>query len=374
MFALYVAATVVFSDMYLTQPILPLLAEEFQVTASTAGLTISAVVVMIALGSTAYGPLSDMIGRKSVMVAACALLSLPTMLGAFATSFEQMLFFRALQGLCIPGLTAVAVAYLGDLVGPTALGKVVGGWVAANVAGGLVGRVASGIITDLAGWREVFVIFALLTMVSALLLAFLLPEDRVRESGGWGQAYRAMFAHINNPQLFSAFMIGGALFFGFIGTFTFLPFYLTNEPFLLSTTMVAFAYVSYLAGVLVSPIAGSLSNRISRRTLITLGLLIAMLGLSLTLIPVLPLIAISLFILCTGMFTAQAIAPALVNTLAKQAKGGAGALYLVFYYIGGTLGAVVPGLAWQAFGWIGVVATCLTAFGIALIANWRIKL
>lgn len=373
MFALYVAATVIFSDMYLTQPILPLLAEEFQVAPSTAGLTISAVVVMIALGSTAYGPLSDMIGRKSVMVAACALLSLPTMLGAFATSFEQMLFFRALQGLCIPGLTAVAVAYLGDLVGPAALGKVVGGWVAANVAGGLVGRVASGIITDLAGWREVFVIFALLTMVSALLLAFLLPEDRVRESGGWGQAYRAMFAHIHDPQLFSAFMIGGALFFGFIGTFTFLPFYLTGEPFLLSTTLVAFAYVSYLAGVLVSPIAGSLSNRISRRTLITLGLLIAMLGLSLTLIPVLPLIAISLFILCTGMFTAQAIAPALVNTLAKQAKGGAGALYLVFYYIGGTLGAVVPGLAWQAFGWIGVVGTCLTAFGIALIANWRIR-
>jgi YNFM family putative membrane transporter len=90
----------------------------------------------------------------------------------------------------------------------------------------------------------------------------------------------------------------------------------------------------------------------------------------LTLVPALPLIVMSLFVLCTGMFTAQAVAPALVNSLARHGKGSAGALYLMFYYIGGTLGAVIPGFAWQSFGWSGVVVTCLGALIIALLSNW----
>jgi MFS transporter, YNFM family, putative membrane transport protein len=370
--ALYLAATVVFSDMYLTQPILPLLSAEFGVPPATAGLSVSAVVLLIALASTAYGPLSDTLGRKPVMVWSCALLALPTLLCALAPSFELLLLCRALQGLCIPGLTAVAVAYLGELVGPAGLGRAVGGWIAANVAGGLTGRVASGVITDLAGWRAAFVTFAALTLLCAALLALALPRDRPGESGGWLQAYRAMFAHVGDRRLRLAFLIGGALFFGFLGIFTYLPYYLTGAPFNLSPALVAFAYVSYLAGVIVSPLAGRLSARFTRRALIGVGLLVAMLGICLTLVPSTPLVVASLFVLCTGMFTAQGVAPALVNSLAPRAKGGAGALYLVSYYVGGTLGGVVPGLAWQALGWPGVVATCLGALGVALLATWRI--
>jgi YNFM family putative membrane transporter len=370
--ALYFAATVVFSDMYITQPILPQLSAEFGVPPATAGLTVSAVVLLIAVASTAYGPLSDALGRKPVMVGSMALLALPTLLCALAPNFEALLLFRALQGLCIPGLTAVAVAYLGELVGPAGLGRAVGGWIAANVAGGLTGRVASGLITDLAGWRAAFVTFAALTLLCALLLAAALPRDRPGETGGWQAAYRAMFGHIGDPRLRWAFLIGGALFFGFIGIFTYLPYYLTAPPFALPPALVALAYVSYLAGVVVSPLAGRLSARFSRRTLIAVGVCVAILGMALTLVPWTPLVVVSLFVLCTGMFTAQGVAPALVNSLARRAKGGAGALYLVSYYLGGTLGGVVPGLAWEALGWPGVVAVCVGAMSLALLANWRL--
>ncbi len=371
--SLYSAAMVVFSDMYLTQPILPLLSGEFSVLPATAGLTVSAVVLLSALASLAYGPLSDSLGRKPVMVGSCALLAVPTLMAAFAPSFVTLLICRALQGLCIPGLTAVAVSYLGDLVEPHALGAAVGGWIAANVTGGLVGRLASGMITATFGWRAAFACFAVLTLLCALLMALSLPSGPASATGGWRQAYRGMFSHLGNRRLLGVFLIGGVLFFGFMGIFTYLPYYLTSPPFLLAPGLVAFAYVCYLAGVIVSPLAGRASARHSRRLLISIGLLIAMLGILLTLIPWLPLIILGLFVLCTGMFTAQAVAPALVNTLAQQAKGGAGALYLMAYYLGGTLGAVLPGLAWQAAGWPGVTAICLSAFVIALIANWRIS-
>jgi YNFM family putative membrane transporter len=370
--ALYLAATVVFSDMYLTQPILPLLAAEFGVAPATAGLSVSVVVLLIALASTACGPLSDSLGGKRVMVASCALLALPTLLCAFAPSFELLLLCRALQGLCIPGLTAVAVAYLSQLVGPAGLGRAVGGWIAANVAGGLTGRVASGVISDLLGWRAAFVIFACLTLLAAMSMALSLPRDQPATGGGWLRAYRAMFRHLGDRRLRGAFLVGGALFFGFIGVFTYLPFYLTAPPFSLSPGLVAFAYVSYLAGVITSPLAGHLSTRYPRRLLIATGLLIAILGIALTLVPNTPLVVLSLFVLCAGMFTAQAVAPALVNQLAREAKGGAGALYLVSYYVGGTLGGVVPGLAWQSLGWPGVVALCIAALAVALVVSLRL--
>ncbi|HEX7617036.1 MAG TPA: MFS transporter, partial [Thermoanaerobaculia bacterium] len=72
LFALFFATVAVFSDLYVTQPILPLLSREFGVPAPTAALTLSVVVLMIALVSNAWGPLADAFGRKPVMVWSCA--------------------------------------------------------------------------------------------------------------------------------------------------------------------------------------------------------------------------------------------------------------------------------------------------------------
>lgn len=373
MVALYAATIAVYSDMYITQPILPLISAEFGVPPATAGLTVSAVVVLIALASSSCGPLSDMLGRKRVMVWSCGLLALPTLLCALAPSFELLLLFRALQGLCIPGLTAVAVAYLGDQYPPERLGGLVGGWISATVAGGLSGRVLSGLITDLLGWRAAFVAFAAVTLLCALAMAAALPPDQPRPAGGWLMAYGGMLRHLRNPRLLAAFLIGGMLFFGFIGVFTYLPYYLSAPPYRLPPAIVSLLYVVYLAGVIVAPLAGRLSARRSRRGLIAAGLAIAMLGVAGTLLPGLPLIVTSLLVLCAGMFTAQAVAPAYVNASAAEAKGGASALYLMCYYIGGTLGAALPGLAWQAMGWPGVVAVCLGALGAALIASAALR-
>jgi YNFM family putative membrane transporter len=367
---LYVVAISVYADMYITQPILPLISREFGVAPATAGLTVSSVVLAIALASSAYGPLGDSFGRKRVMAATCLLLAIPTLACAFAPSFGVLLAMRALQGLLIPGVTALAVAYIGDQFAAADLGALVGSFISATVAGGLIGRVVSGLIADVFSWRAAFVLFATVTLLSGALIGLALPRDRVATARGWGAAYRSMGAHLGNPRLVGAFIIGGTLFFGFIGVFTYLPYYLTAAPFQLSTGIVSSIYVVYLAGVLVSPVAGRLSMRFSRQTLMAAGLLIAILGMLMTLITSLPLIVAGLIVLCTGMFTAQATAPAYVNATAASAKGGANALYLAFYYVGATVGSVLPGYAWQAWGWHGVVAACVAALLLGLLADW----
>jgi YNFM family putative membrane transporter len=368
--ALYLATVAIYADMYITQPILPLLSDEFAVAPATAGLTISAVVVMIAIASSVYGPLSDALGRKPVMVWSCVLLVVPTLLCALAPSFGSLLLLRALQGVLIPGVTAVSVAYIGDQFSVADIGGIIGGLVSAAVVGGLLGRVASGLIADFVHWRAAFVVFAGVTLFGALAMGYTLPQGSASEAVGWSRAYQGMFAHFRNRRLVGAFLIGGTLFFAFLGLFTYLPYYLTDAPFHLSASMVSGIYLVYLAGVIVSPLSGRLSARISRRTIMGAGLIIAILGVVGTLSPSLPLIILSLIVLCAGMWTTQSTAPTFVNTVAQGAKGGAGALYNMFFYIGATFGSVLPGYAWQVWGWPGVVSICTTSLVLAFLSNW----
>src|SRR3989441_13079214 len=110
--ALFFAPAFIFANMYTTQAILPVLSHDFGISAPTAGLTVSLLVLAVAIGSLFYGPLSDRVGRKPVMVTASVLLTIPTLLCGFAPTFAALIIFRALQGLLVPGLTSVAIAYV----------------------------------------------------------------------------------------------------------------------------------------------------------------------------------------------------------------------------------------------------------------------
>jgi MFS transporter, YNFM family, putative membrane transport protein len=123
-----------------------------------------------------------------------------------------------------------------------------------------------------------------------------------------------------------------------------------------------------VAGIAVSPAAGRLATRVSPVALIQAGLAVSAAGVAVTLAASLPLLVLGLLVLVVGMFTAQAIGPSYVNETAREAKGGANALYLAAYYLGGTLGSWLPGLAWQRWGWPGVAAASLAALGVGALA------
>jgi YNFM family putative membrane transporter len=367
--ALYAGTVVAYGDMYVTQSILPVLSAEMGVGAARAGLTVSAVVLAIAVSSPAYGPLSDALGRKPVMVGATALLAGATLACAFAPSFGALVALRALQGVFVPGMTAVSVAYAGDRYGLRGLPTVVAGIIAASVVGGLLGRVLAGGIAAVGGWRAPFVAFAALTAVAALLLARGLAPSGPSRRARAGEAWLAMLRHLRDPRLVGAYLVGAGLFFAFIGIFTYLPFRLAAPPYLLPTGVISSVYLVYAAGAVSSRVAGRLTGRFSPRALIATGLVVEAAGMALTLARPLAVVVLGLVVLVVGTFVAQAVAPAFVNATAETAKGGASALYLTSYYVGGTLGSALPGLAWQAAGWAGVIGACVAATLVAMAAN-----
>jgi len=350
--------------MYVTQPILPVLSSGFGVSPATAGLTVSAVVLAVAVGSFVHGPLSDSAGRKAVMVGSSVLLVIPTVACAVSRTFPELVALRGAQGLLIPGVTAVSVAWAGDHYARGDLRAAVGAIIAASVAGGLVGRVGSGLVAEHWGWRAPFLFSAALTLLGAAGMAAELPGDR-GAPGAWRLAFAGMVRHLRDRRLAGGYLLAFWLFFGFIAVFTYLPYRLSGRPWGLSTDAVSSVYLVYLAGVVASPVAGRLAGRVAPERIMLFGLAVSAAGLAATLLPSLPWIVAGLGVMVVGTFAAQALGPSWVNEAAPSAKGGANALYLAFYYAGGTLGSFLPGLAWERWGWPGVAAASALALALA---------
>ena len=142
-----------FATMYSTQAILPELSRDFDVSPARAGLSISVVVLAVAIGGFVWGPVSDRIGRPRAIRAASLLLVVPTIGVALAPGFEALLVCRTLQGLCMPGLLAVGAPYIVEAFVPRIGARAMGYYVSALVLGGLVGRLGVALATSVVGWR-----------------------------------------------------------------------------------------------------------------------------------------------------------------------------------------------------------------------------
>jgi len=367
--------------MYTTQAILPTLSHDFHVSAPEAGLTVSVLVLSVAIGSLFYGPLSDIVGRKPVMVWASFLVAIPTLLCGFAPNFATLVVLRAIQGLVMPGLTSVAIPYVNEEFEGRGRGLAMGIYTSGLVLGGLFARVVSATLTGVYNWHIALFAFVLPTLIAAVFMWVFLPEtyskrrvstpapvQSTAKSSFLTQTLRDMGMHLHNRRLVGAFIIGSCSFFGFIGVFTYLPYYLTGPQFRLPPIDLSLVYLLWLTGV-GSPIAGTIAGRIGSRLTLAVSISCAIVGLLITLVPLLPITLAGLSLLTLGMFSIVPSANLYLGELSTKAKGTAASMYLSLYYFGGSLGAVLPGFAFLQAGWSGVVLLCIGMMMLALTAD-----
>jgi YNFM family putative membrane transporter len=350
--------------MYSTQAILPELSEKFEVGAAEAGLTLSVVVIAVAAGAWIWGPISDRFGRKRTLVTASALLVPPTLGAALAPTFEALLAFRALQGLVMPGLLAVGLPYVAEALVPRHGSRAMGYYVAALIAGGLIGRVGVALVTAAAGWRVALGLLALLPAAGALvmhrsLLDLPLPE---RSEHRW----RGVLAQLTNRRLLLATAAGSAFVFTFVGTFSYVTFRLDEPPFDFGTAEISLVFLLWLLGGLV-PFAGRLAERIGWRRLALAALALAAGGLVVTLPDALAAIVIGLAAVTLANFAGVMSAQLGVAESTAVDRGVASAVYFSIYYTASAVGGYVPGLAWEAWGWAGVALLSLATLTIAAV-------
>lgn len=352
-----------FAVMYSTQAILPELAREFDVSAAEAGLTVSIVIVVLAAGAWIWGPLSDRWGRKRSLVLASALVSIPTLASALAPSFPVLLACRALQGLCMPGLLTVGAPYVVEVFGPVLGGRAMGMYILALVSGGIVGRVGIALATAVVDWRWPIAVLALLPAAGAVLMARTLPEAPRHESTA--RRWDAVRRLAQNRGLLEATAAASALFFAFVGVFSFVSFRLESPPFGWSQATASLIFLMWGFGLL-GPAAGAMADRAGWRTVVAAAVVVssAAVALSLPDEPVTLLVALGL--MAAAMFCGVTAAQIGTATSTTADRGVASAMYFSAYYASGALGGYLPGLAWEHWRWPGVVSACLGVLVLAL--------
>ncbi len=355
-------AASMFAVTYSTQAILPELGRSFGVSPAEAGLTISVVVLALAAGAWIWGPFSDRYGRKRSIVLASALLVLPTVGAALAPNFATLLAFRTLQGLCMPGLLTSGVPYVAEMFVPRIGGRAMGYYVASLVAGGLIGRLGVGLLAAVAGWRWAIGVLAVLPLLAAFLMQRTLVAMPVQTGGGG--TFHGVLRQLRNPILLRATVAGSAFYFTFVGCFSYVVYRLERPPFDLGPAAGSLIFVLWILGA-AAPALGRLADRLGWQRLAFLALALAALGLGLSFPATLPTLVVGLALVTLANFSGVTAAQLGVAGSASVDRGAASAVYFSLYYAIGSLGAYLPGLAWERYGWEGVAVTGFAALAAA---------
>jgi MFS transporter, YNFM family, putative membrane transport protein len=366
--ALCLGSVMVFSNLYITQPLLPLIRQAFAITPLQAGMTLSVTTLTLGCSLLLFGPLSDAIGRRVIILSSLTLLGLTTFAAAFASDYTTLLLLRGLQGAFIAGLPAAAMAYMGDEFEPKALLLAVGLYIGANSIGGISGRVISGVVAHHWGWQASFLSLAAFDLLCLLLVVWLLPASRRFEPRPLRPRHMLgdLAGHLRNPMILAACVVGGLNFFVFVNQYSYITFVLADAPYHLSSDWLGLLFLTYLTGTLAASFSGRLVAGRSQPLAMALGVVILIAGSLLTLIPHLATIVLGFFINALGFFFAHTQAAGWVTRHAQRARASATSLYLTFYYAGATLGGFYLNLFWDWARWGGVVIGSLLVLSITL--------
>jgi YNFM family putative membrane transporter len=359
--------TASFTNIYITQPVLPVLRQEFAADMVSVSFTVSAVILGMALSNLPFGFLADRLPIHPIILAG----GLFVAFGGFACAVTKDLWLligaRFVQGLFIPALTTCLAAYLAKTLPPGRLNVVMGSYVSATVLGGMGGRFLGGWIHPPLHWRYAFVSASLLILVATFSALRALPHTPV--SVEQQEKPIGFLELLKRWEYLRLYFCAAGSFAIFSSIFNYLPFRLTAPPFRFSTELTTLVYLVYIVGIFMGPISGRISNRFGSGHTLLGGAVILGGSLALILIPEIVAVVLGLLGICTGFFAIHAAAVGSLNRKLSRGHGRANALYVLFYYMGGWLGITGAGFAYRLGGWSAVVCSGLLLLIIPLIAG-----
>ncbi len=355
-----------FLNVYSMQAVLPMVMQDFHASPVQAGVTVGATVLAIALVSPFMGMLSDALGRKLIVCISMFALTVPTALIPLADSLGSVVTLRFLQGLAVPGIVVVLIAYISEEFRSGGVARMTVTYVGGTVMGGFCGRFITGHAGHLLGWRGAFVTLAILNFLGAILVVWLLPASRnFVPNRNMRGAFQTLNRHLRNPRLLAICAVGFCVLFSLVGTFTYVNLYLAAAPFNLSTAGLANVFGVYLVGVVVTPMAGRFIVRFGFLKSVLVTLAISATGLLLTLASSLLAVIVGLAVCSCGVFICQSATISHIADRVTEGRSLATGIYYMSYYAGGAVGTWVAGEAYEGWGWHGSVLSIILFQGLA---------
>ena len=363
-----IATIISFSTLYIPQPMLPLLAENFGVTAGEAGLLMTVAMLPLAIAPALYGYFLQAIPARLMLTVALALLALDQVCFYFAEEFWHLIVLRLLQGLLLPAIFTALMTYCASMVPAQMVRRAMGFYIGATILGGFSGRLLGGIFASSFDWRSAFVIMGLMQLVPLLLLT------RVESDADINFARldpRSISRVLLNRNFRFMLMVLASVFFVFSGILNIVPFHLQNIDATATPFLISLLYLGYLVGAPVSFFSDSISKRLrDERKGLLLGLLIHAVGLVMLLFVAYVGLIVMMFFLAAGFFLIHALLSGLANHLTQEHKGVVNGIYVSIYYFSGALGSWLPGYLFEGIGWQGMTIVFML---ILAFCGWSIS-
>lgn len=356
-----------FTNVYITQPVLPILQNEFGVDLVVVSLTVSAVIIGIAIANLPFGMLVDRYSIKPIICVGGLMVAIAGLVCASTDNLSVLIAARFVQGLFIPALTTCLAAYLASTLPISSLSIVMGSYVSATVLGGMGGRLLGGWIHPPLDWRYAFITAAVFILIATMIAVKWLPQGS--EQLKKNRTPISYLELLKRKELLLIFLCAMGSFSVFSSVFNYLPFRLESDIFNFSTEETTLIYLVYFIGVFIGPITGRLSNHFGSGNTMLLGTGILVSALLLVLMHSVVAIVIGLFSTCMGFFMIHSAAVGALNKKLSSGHGRANALYVMFYYIGGGVGITLAGFAYKAGGWNLMILLSISLLMIPVITG-----
>lgn len=372
--AFFAAGFNTFAILYSTQPLLPEFTKEFHVSPTMASLSLSMTTISLAVSMLLFGTVSEVWGRKPVMISSMLVASVLSILTACSMSFESLLVFRIIQGIALGGLPSIAMAYLGEEMEPKSLGVAMGLYISGNSLGAVFGRIITGTMTDLFNWHVAMGFISVISLLASLVFWICLPKSQNfhARSPEVSKLMGSMVSHLKDRGLLWLFGIGFLILGSNVAMYNYIGYVLTDAPYSLSQTLVGWIFIVFLVGMFAPVWMAKMAEKYGRQRMLVVSLLLTLVGACLTLDENLWVKILGLPIMTYGFFGSHSIASSWVGRRALHDKAQASSLYLFFYYAGSSVGGTLGGVFWTSYGWGGVVGMIAGFMVIAFVLAQRL--
>lgn len=368
-----IASGMTVANLYYNQPLLAMMAAQFEVSAEAVGTIPMLTQIGYAIGVLFIVPLGDQIERRRLIV----IMTICTAIALFIAAVSTNSIGLNLASLAI-GASAVSaqilVPFAAQLCEPAQRGKVIGMVMSGLFIGILVARTVSGIVGAKYGWQAMYGLACGVMLLLAIVLAKTLPRLRSTLALSYPTLLRSMLdLMLHQPALQSSAWIGAMSFGAFSAFWSTLVFLLKEPPYQYGSDVAGLFGLAGVAGALAAPIVGRIADRRSPSFTVVLGIatttisFLVFWGLRDQLLG----LVVGVILIDLGVQTTQISNQATIYHLPTEFHSRLNALYITLYFVGGAIGSKLGTYSWHRWQWNGVCAVGLGLMLVAVVGVWR---
>ncbi|MGW2070347.1 MFS transporter [Streptomyces sp. NPDC001953] len=363
-----VACGMTVANLYYAQPLLSSLRDVFHVSSATAGLLITLTQVGYVIGMLFLVPLGDRLEKRTLITTLLVVTTLALVAAGLATGFPMLLAASLISG-ATSVVAQILVPFAAGLAPDHARGRIVGRVMSGLLTGILLSRTVSSLVSDIAGWRVVYLGSAVLTALLALTLRAALPRHAPTTTVPYAQVLRSTFALMRtHPALVRRGLYQAAMFAAFSAFWTTVSYLLTGPHFHYSQVGVGLFALVGAAGAAVAPLAGRWADRGLTRTMTGIAFGAAALAFAVAGLAghSIVLIALAAVVLDMAVQTTMILGQHTIYRLDPHARARLNAAFIATFFVGGALGSQIGSIACRDGGWgaVGVLGTALPALAL----------